>query len=257
MGDSNTVLRGIKPTVSSDVLTMQSISFRLQHVKDFSHVRKLAQAYLGKSRDKARPPPSVPLRGNPNGMATPNPGAVTPGKPKERARDPIILLSPSASSLLRISNIKSFLENGTYVPPDSGLSGANMVNISRMLPSINPHRPIRFFLVDSTDNFRPDYWPNVAAVFTTGQSWQFKSYKWQSPPDLFSHALGIYVGWRGEDVPATVKSWGRGVMTAQIDKHHPNQGIQARWRDREVVEGIWTAIEESLRSKGHAKQNER
>ena len=98
--------------------------------------------------------------------------------------------------------------------------------------------------------FKPDYWSRVVAVFTTGQAWQFKSYKWQSPPDLFSHVLGVHIGWKGEDTPGTVKSWGRGVISDKIDPWHPNQPPQARWRDREVVEGIWRGIEESMRNKG-------
>lgn len=252
MGNRNTVLRGIKPTVRDIASHKRPWTNSAQ---DFSHVRKLTGAFLNRTRGKGRPTPPAVSSTSTNGVATPatpNPGSATPGKAaKERSRtEPIILLSPSASSLLRMSNIKSFLENGVYEPPDSTFSGANMLRISRLLPSISPHRPQRFILVDSTDNFKPDYWSNIAAVFTTGQQWQFKSYKWQSPPDLFSHALGVYVGWRGEDIPSTVRSWGRGVMTAQIDKYHPNQGLQARWRDREVVERIWTAIEESLKSKG-------
>lgn len=107
--------------------------------------------------------------------------------------------------------------------------------------------------MDSCEGFKPDYWSRVVAVFTTGQTWQFKSYMWSHPPELFSHALGVYVGWRGEDVPGTVKGWGRGVMSTMVDKYNPTQGAQARWRDREVVEGIWTAIEESMRGKGWGK----
>jgi parafibromin len=42
-------------------------------------------------------------------------------------------------------------------------------------------------------------------------------------------------------------------MTTQIDKFHAQQGAQARYRDREVVEAIWTAIEESMRSKGKGR----
>jgi len=152
-----------------------------------------------------------------------------------------------------MSNVKSFLDSGIYAPPDSASSNANILHISRLLPSIDPQRPLRFILVDTPEQFKPDYWSRLAAVFTTGQTWQFKSYKWQSPPDLFSHALGIYVGWRGEETPSAVRGWGRGVMSTQLDKWHGNQGSQGRWRDRETVEGIWTAIEESMKSKGWNK----
>ena len=153
-----------------------------------------------------------------------------------------------------MSNIKSFLESGTYIPADSNLAGssasANILHVSRTLPSIDSQRPFRFILVDTPEQFKPDYWNRVVAVFTTGQTWQFKSYKWQNAPDLFKNALGIYVGWRGEDVPGTVKGWGRGVTSAQIEKWNPQQGVSGRWRDREVVEGIWDRVEESMRSKG-------
>ena len=81
------------------------------------------------------------------------------------------------------------------------------------------------------------------AVFTTGQAWQFKSYKWQKPQDLFSNVLGIYIGWRGEQVPETVRGWGRGVTSLAVEK-------VGRWRDREVVENLWGKIEDQMRKNG-------
>ena len=120
--------------------------------------------------------------------------------------------------------------------------------MSRLLPSIDPIRPFRFILVDSPEQFKPDYWNRLVAVFTTGQAWQFKGYKWQSPQDLFGHVLGVYLGWRGESIPDTVKGWGRGVAALQVEKYR-GEGV-GRWRDREVVEGLWSRIEESMRRLG-------
>ncbi|KAK8431224.1 RNA pol II accessory factor, Cdc73 family-domain-containing protein, partial [Phyllosticta citricarpa] len=227
MGDRNSVLRGIKPT-------------------DFSHVRKQAASLLGHGKRAEHAAP--------NSMAASNPALVSNlKKPSGRRPEPIILLSPSASSLLRMSNIKSFLDGGLFTPADSAGGGPNLLHLMRTIPSIDPSRPLRFILVDSPDQFKPDYWQRVVAVFTTGQTWQFKSYKWTQPAELFSHALGVYVGWRGETVPETVRGWGRGVVCAQVDKWTPNQGATARWRDREVVEQIWSAIESSMRAKGWTK----
>ena len=131
-----------------------------------------------------------------------------------------------------MTNIKSFLEGGQYVPPNSlsasSSTGASMLHINRVLKDIDPNRPMRFVLVEGPEQFKPEYWSRVVAVFTTGQSWQFKNYKWQAPADLFSHALGVYVGWQGEVVPDTIKAWGRGVLSAGLDKGH------ARWRDRDA-----------------------
>lgn len=247
MGDRNSILRGTKPTVSA---LLSRVCHRRAHAnlsfQDFSSVRRYSELFH-KDRSKK---PNVPAAAAPVANTT---TLASRDKKPGRRPDPIILLSPSASSLLRMSNIKSFLDSGTYIPPDSALSSANILHVSRLLPSLDPQRPFRFILVDTPEQFKPDYWNRVVGVFTTGQTWQFKSYKWQNAPDLFKHALGIYIGWRGEDVPQTVRGWGRGVTSAQIEKWNPQQGAAGRWRDREVVEGIWDRIEESMRSKGWSK----
>ncbi|KAL1885667.1 accessory factor associated with RNA polymerase II [Paecilomyces lecythidis] len=257
MGDRNTVLRGIKPT-------------------DFSHVRKVAESFLGRNRSRSQYPPGVkpgakaPIPAPSAGLPLTKKSGL-PGPSSSRRPDPIILLSPSASSLIRMSNIKSFLQDGVFIPPDhpsvATSTPSNILHITRplrILADPNPaaagaigsssgaKKPTRFILVDSTSNFKPDYWQRLVAVFTTGQTWQFKSYKWSSPPELFKHATGIYVGWRGEDVPREVKGWGRGVKSFAVERWDEKGGVHGagRWRDREVVEGVWTAIEEGMRARG-------
>ncbi|KAL4931294.1 CDC73 C-terminal domain-containing protein [Aspergillus undulatus] len=254
LGDRNSVLRGIKQT-------------------DFSHVRKVAETFLGRNRSRTgQYPPGTKPGAKPHAMVpTPSAGLSQPRKGTSKTQDPIILLSPSASSLIRMSNVRSFLGDGVFVPPDHpshGMASAtnNILYIHRPLGIADPtsssravtagsqsHRkPTRFILVDSTANFKPDYWQRLVAVFTTGQTWQFKSYKWSSPPELFKHASGIYVGWRGEDVPREVRGWGRGVRSFGVERWDEKGGVNGagRWRDREVVEGIWTAIEEGMKLRG-------
>ncbi|KAL1296846.1 hypothetical protein AAFC00_004469 [Neodothiora populina] len=229
LGDRNTVLRGIKQT-------------------DFSHVRKYTALFLSRSGSKSAPAPAL----------TPALRAPPSSKGSSRKPEPIILLSPSASSLLRLSNIKSFLVDGLYTPPSSAATVTNMAQISRVLPSIDPLRPTRFILVESPENFKPDYWNRVVAVFTTGQSWQFKGYKWSHPAELFNRVLGVYVGWRNEGIPDVIRGWGRGVKAVGVEYWREGQGagerdVGMRWRDREVVEEIWSAIEASMRAKGFGK----
>jgi len=93
------------------------------------------------------------------------------------------------------------------------------------------------------------------AVFTTGQTWQFKSYKWQEPTKLFRETLGVYVGWRGEPAPDTVRGWGRGVLSTQLEKWTAAGGTSSRWRDREIVESIWKHVEDNMRNKGWTKDS--
>jgi parafibromin len=212
-------------------------------LQDFSHVRKSADIYLRAGRQSSKPGAQNATAPGSTALAS----HIKPNKPGRRP-DPIILLSPSASSLLRMSNIKSFLGDGSYTQPDNASATTSILHISRMIPSIDPNRPLRFILVDSPDQFKPDYWDRVVAVFTTGQAWQFKSYKWQTPQELFNKVLGIFVGWRGETVPQAVNGWGRGVTKVEIDPWRGNS--TGRWRDREVVESLWGKIEEQMRKNG-------
>ncbi|OAA55337.1 pol 2 transcription elongation factor subunit [Niveomyces insectorum RCEF 264] len=241
MGDHNTVLRGSKPTT-----------------QDFSHVRKLAVPFMSKKHNATTTAGGVGAADKKMASALPAPRAALPlnpkvGGPPARRPDPIILLSPSASSLLRMSNIKAFLEGGRYVPADISTTSATMLHLTRTLKDIDPARPLRFILVEGPEHFKPEYWDRVVAVFTTGQAWQFKSYKWSHPAELFKHVLGVYVGWRGEPLPPGVREWGHRVLTCQVDKWTDPAvpGAEAhRWRDREVAETIWKAIEHNMRQKG-------
>lgn len=240
--------------------------------QDFSHVRKVAETFLGRNRSRtSQYPPGAKPGAKPHAMVpAPSAGLSQPRKGSSKTQDPIILLSPSASSLIRMSNVRSFLGDGVFVPPDHPTlampsASSNILYIHRPLgisdsssssravgSQSQSRKPTRFILVDSTANFKPDYWQRLVAVFTTGQTWQFKSYKWSSPPELFKHASGIYVGWRGEDIPREVRGWGRGVHSFSVERWDEKGGVNGagRWRDREVVEGIWTAIEEGMKLRG-------
>ncbi|KAF8244819.1 CDC73-domain-containing protein [Wilcoxina mikolae CBS 423.85] len=215
----NVMLRGIKPT-------------------DFSHVRKQAEDFITRLRSASKPTPTaLPTR-------PPPPSTTSSRSRKPRRQDPIILLSPSASSLLTMSNIKSFLEDGVFIPPTvSAETPPNFLRVSRLLQSIHPTTPIRFDVVDSPDKFKPDYWDKVVAVFTTGQEWQFRSYRWSNPVELFREVRGFYVGWEGERVPEVVKKWGTGVQVFSVDRGR-------RFRDREVCEKFWEGVEKWMRMKG-------
>ncbi|CAF3491447.1 hypothetical protein SNK03_012295 [Fusarium graminearum] len=222
MGDRNTVLRGAKPT-------------------DFSHVRKLAAPFIQKKSQSSSA--SIPT----------NPSLALNQKVPTRRPDPIILLSPSASSLIRLSNVRSFLEDGKFVPTDASGTTATMLHVQRLIPSIDPNRPMRFILVEGSEAFKPEYWNRIVAVLTTGQTWQFKNYKWSDPNELFKHTLGVYVGWRGETAPDNIRGWGHRVLSTGIDRWRGEGHDASRFRDKEIVEQIWRAIEENMRYRGWKK----
>ena len=166
-----------------------------------------------------------------------------------------------------MSNIKTFLDTGLFVPFDhpqlASFSAANLLHLTRTMKQIS-EKPFRFILVDSPEQFKPEYWSRVVAVFTTGQTWQFRGYRWREPQELFQHVLGIYVGEKGQPIPSDVKGWGSNVKTFGVDRwdersHGASVDHEARvarrWKDREIVEEVWRAIENYMKGKPEWKRN--
>ncbi|GAV27434.1 hypothetical protein PMKS-000902 [Pichia membranifaciens] len=165
-------------------------------------------------------------------------------------KDPIIILSPSAISMITMANVKSFLQNGRFVDVhDPNFAGngpstgeTNMVQLVRHSKRFN--KDIKFVVVSNVEKFfvKPEYWDRVVAVFTTGQEWQFKNYKVNQPNLLFQKVKGFYVNYSGDSVPNNVKNWN--VQVISLDRNQ-------RFKDRQISEFLWETIERFMLSRGY------
>ncbi|CAI4035312.1 hypothetical protein SMKI_12G4630 [Saccharomyces mikatae IFO 1815] len=163
----------------------------------------------------------------------------SPGGPR---KDPIILIPSAASSILTVANIKQFLVESKYMNPRDLPSAPNgLVNIEKKFERIS--RPIRFIIVDNTRMFtKPEYWDRVVAIFTTGHTWQFNNYQWNTPQELFQRCKGYYFHFTGDSVPQHVQQWN--VEKVELDKNK-------RFKDVEVVRYFWHSLEKELISRGY------
>ncbi|KAH9812699.1 RNA pol II accessory factor, Cdc73 family-domain-containing protein [Melampsora americana] len=141
---------------------------------------------------------------------------------KRRPMNPIIIISPSSSALITMQNVKRFLEDAVFEPPNvskaSGhqsiasedvvevrhrrgytsssqtlLTSHSSLGTSKSNPSTD--RAVRYFVVDGVDalsKFGEDAWDRVVCVMTTGQEWQFRPYRWSDPKELFHHGLVVH-----------------------------------------------------------------
>ncbi|CAI4047099.1 Cdc73p SKDI_12G4420 [Saccharomyces kudriavzevii IFO 1802] len=166
----------------------------------------------------------------------------TDGSSSGPRKDPIILIPSAASSILTVANIKQFLVDSKYMNPRDLPSAPNgLVNIEKKFERIS--RPIRFIVVDNTRMFtKPEYWDRVVAVFTTGHTWQFNNYQWNSPQELFQRCKGYYFHFAGDSVPQHVQQWN--VEKVELDKNK-------RFKDVEVVRYFWHSLEKELISRGY------
>lgn len=216
LSDHNTALHGVRPV-------------------DFHSAVALSQSIFGKGAISGVPAPGAADAGEGGSGA----GSSLPALKPSKGKDPIILLSPSPSSLLNMANVQAFLEKGEFVATLKSSSTPNLLRITRKSNTIGPK--VRFVVVDSTENFKPEYWDRVVAVFVTGQPWQLRQYKWHDAKSLFQHVLGFGLEFKNDPIPETLKQWNVKVETLERN---------TRFRDREVVERIWERIEMYMVSRG-------
>lgn len=162
-------------------------------------------------------------------------------------KDPIIILSPSASALINLRNVKTFLENGKFVDTSLGTSQAsagsqNVVQIVRNSKKFN--RKIKFLVVNDVDRFftKPEHWDRVVAVFTTGQEWQFKNYRYSRPNVLFQKVKGFYVHYNEDVIPPAIKGWNLEVIPIERSR---------RFKDKQTSEHLWEILEKFMATKGY------
>lgn len=156
--------------------------------------------------------------------------------------DPIILIPSAASSIFTMANIKQFLEDSQYIHPRELPTVKNdLTTAVKKFDKIS--KPIRFMIVNNTRLFtKPEYWNRVVAIFTTGHDWQFKSYQWSNPVDLFQRCKGYYFHFSGSVIPRNVEQWN--VQKIEVDKHK-------RFKDVEVLRYFWDTMETELLARGY------
>ncbi|EST08531.1 RNA polymerase II accessory factor, Cdc73 [Kalmanozyma brasiliensis GHG001] len=221
-------------------------------VADFESFRRSFSAKVEAARraaGKAPPPGSAPSASRPGVSAS---GQVR----KQRAQDPIVVLSSSPTSLLNMFNIKQFLEEGVFVAPEEARQrargvadlvvsitsrggtgaqgGAAGVGIGRRILVVDSAEAVTRLGGSSASAPGSDPWNRVIAVFTTGQAWQFKTYRWTEPRELFKNVMGVYVRWHNEPQNPNVRDWN--VVEVQVDRNK-------RHTDKQAVSHFWRQLE--------------
>ncbi|CCM04565.1 uncharacterized protein FIBRA_06746 [Fibroporia radiculosa] len=221
--DRTTVLRGVKPN-------------------NFLTVRSTYTEKLKKLKEAGKGGASTAL------ASTPDP-KLQARKPKNLY--PIIMISSSPTALVTMHNVKRFLQEAVFEPSqdararalaDGNAKPEDLIPIYRKRTTIDTSGReteinARYYVVDSTEalaKFGADPWDRVVCVMTTGQAWQFRSYKWSEPKTLFHHVKGIYVSWTNDPPNTKIKDWN--VTELKIDQHR-------RHVDKSVVAHFWKTLD--------------
>ncbi|ORY44642.1 RNA pol II accessory factor, Cdc73 family-domain-containing protein [Leucosporidium creatinivorum] len=225
-----------------------------QRVNNFESVRALVAPRIKLSRDEENERGAAASAAAKESAASGAPTTTAGGqplKPRKKALNPIIIISPSSTALISMHNVRKLLEESIFVHPEeariqAGTAAEDMVQVShaRTTSSISSSlngqqeaRKARYFVVDGVEalaKFGPDAWDRVVCVMTTGQEWQFRPYKWTEPKELFHHVKGVFVQWTTDAPNEKVRKWNVNELRIDPSKRHI---------DKSTVAGFWRELE--------------
>lgn len=157
----------------------------------------------------------------------------TPSNQSTKKEYPIIIVPSSLTSCLTIYNAKQLLEKENYK------STEEMKNTYKDKPNaviihckMNKEKMQEIMVIDDPLKLSKKDWERVIAIFTNGQTWQFKDWPLQNPTDLFTKYKGFYLHFDDEPVKTIISQWP--VKVLKISRHETK-----RYTDHLVVCEIW------------------
>jgi parafibromin len=164
--------------------------------------------------------------------------ASAPAQPK---MTPLILVPPSMSTLLNMHNIKRFLEEGVFVPPEeAGAANPKKEVYLRVLrrEGRDPKRPVKYHVTDR-DPTRKEDWDRLVSVGVLGKTWQFKRWPHKGASsgdmvDTFLKVAGVYFHYADEPIDPLIKQWN--VKLIPISRH-------SRAKDEAAQRAFWEYLD--------------
>ncbi|KAI8928248.1 RNA pol II accessory factor, Cdc73 family-domain-containing protein [Entophlyctis helioformis] len=198
--------------------------------KTFASIQKLGfDKFIRPKDDKSKssqskPGSSKPDPRDPRSQRKPAPSAApssskrpdastSASKPPKHGKDaiPIIIVPAAAQSLLTLYNVNDLLVKQTFVSNDEyrnrGVDKPTQVILERDPKSIPQGAAKKVLVVDNVDTLKPRDWDRVVAVFTNGQEWQFRGWKWAKPVDIFHNTLGFALKFQDEPAQGLIPTW--------------------------------------------------
>lgn len=134
--------------------------------------------------------------------------AKTQASAPRKYERPIIIVPAALTGVLSLLNAAELLGEGRYVSLEErkrqGGKREAAVLLRRALPGV-AHQEYK--LIDSGRGLTMEDWEGrVAAVFVSGQSWQFKDWVVSDPAQLFTRVLGVHLAFENSAVDPSVAS---------------------------------------------------
>lgn len=155
------------------------------------------------------------------------PGAPESQQPAPQAnmqshpRSPIIVVPAAISAMLTMYNVRSFLEDATYITSAKAKkSGTKKQRHLRIKHTFKDGKTIHFRVVDMVNMLSSSELKRIAVVVVAGPEWQFKGWRLGSTANIFARVKGIHLHFDSTVPPATVKQWKVASLMLSKNKRH-------------------------------------
>lgn len=127
-------------------------------------------------------------------------------------------------------NAKMFLEEGKFIRAEEVMkAGKEKKKLDVVFRKMAGDRIVAYKLIDDPTSLPPADWDRVAAVFVTGQAWQFNRWKHSDPVELFQHVLATHLTLEGRPVDPKVLSWNCKVLKVDEFKDYTSAGAASQF----------------------------
>lgn len=107
-----------------------------------------------------------------------------------KKKPPIIIVPSALSSLVTLYNVKDFLEKGAFVSTEDKKKVKPNKDKTVLVRYKENNRVLQeYYVIDTPEKMPKEDWKRVVAIFTNGQTWQFKGWETENATTLFTKCM--------------------------------------------------------------------
>ncbi len=192
------------------ILFLQDFSFALKLFND--RILKTMKTDADNPDDRQQPSSKRPATADIHGTAAAHASASSSSAAGAADAStshgtPIIIVPSALTSVISTLNAVDFLERGEYLTVEEKLRVGAKREQEQYINRLVNGRKMRYKVIDNPKFLKDADWARVVAVFASGQTWQFKEYKWTQPAELFHNVLGVHMTMDDRVVDPNILSW--------------------------------------------------
>jgi parafibromin len=125
------------------------------------------------------------------------------------------------------------LEKGTFIPTEEKKKSNPKKEKIVVVRHTHEKQLEEYHVIDNPEKLSKSDWDRVVAVFTNGQTWEFKGWFSENPTQIFTRYKGFHAAYDDQQVHENIKKWPVKVLRigrAAIKRHTDQTVVREFWK---------------------------